>query len=152
LEVQTDNPPVNNGVVMLSSEESYGETDLQALAETNTYEPDPSIDPLGPLIIAAWAWDKDTNGKILLVGDSDFVTNGFVGSALGNGVLFTDGLTWLTGLNERINFAPQGFNTALPLIFVTTQQLDLIALVTAILMPGLVLVTGLVVWMRRARR
>ncbi len=152
VEVQTENPPVNNGVVILSSENSYGETNLRDLAETNSYEANENEDIPGPLPIAVWAWDKNSGAKILLVGDSDFVTNGFVTSALGNAVLFTDGLSWMTGLTEQISFAPQGFNSGLPLIFISTQQLDLIALVTVILMPGLMLVLGLVIWTRRVRR
>lgn len=152
VEVQQDNPPVNNGIILLSSTDSYGETDLRALFETSSYSPEPNADPPGPLPSAVWAWDQNSGGKVLLVGDSDFVTNGFVGSALGNAVLFTDGLAWLSGLNEQISFAPQGFSTGLPLIFVTTQQLDLIALVTVILMPGSVLLLGTAVWARRRRR
>jgi ABC-type uncharacterized transport system involved in gliding motility auxiliary subunit len=152
IDVQTDNPPVNNGVVMLSSENSYGETNLRALAETNTYEANENEDIPGPLPIAAWAWDQTTGAKILLVGDSDYVTNGFVTSALGNAVLFTDGLSWMTGLTEQISFAPAGFSTGLPLIFISAQQLDLIALVTVILMPGFMIVLGLVIWTRRVRR
>lgn len=152
VEVQKDNPPVNNGVVILSSDNSYGETDLRDLTETNTYAPDETVDIQGPLPIAVWAWDKTTGAKILLVGDSDFVTNGFVTSAIGNAILFTDGVAWMTGLSQKISFAPQGFNTGLPLIFISTQQLDLIALVTVILMPGLMIVLGLVIWTRRVRR
>lgn len=152
VEVKTDTPPVNNGIVILSSEDSYGETNLRALAETNTYEWNPAEDIPGPLPVAAWAWDRNSGARILLVGDSDFVTNGFVTSAIGNAILFTDGVAWMTGLSEQVSFAPQGFSTGLPLIFITTQQLDLIALVTVILMPGFMIVLGLVVWTRRVRR
>jgi ABC-type uncharacterized transport system involved in gliding motility auxiliary subunit len=99
-----------------------------------------------------WAWNEETNAKILLVGDSDFVTNGFVGSALGNAVLFTDGVAWLTGMNEQVNFKPQAFFTAQPLIFISTQTLDIIAFLTVILMPGIMLVSGLAIWTWRMRR
>lgn len=145
-------PPVNNGVVIASSGNSYGETDIRTLMETNSFEPDTTSDYPGPLNSVAWAWDQETNAKILLVGDSDFVTNGFIGGSQGNAILFTDGVSWLTGFNEQVNFSPQAFTTALPLIFISTQTLDLIAFVTVILMPGLVLVSGLVIWTRRMRR
>lgn len=147
-----DDPPVETGTIILSSQDSYGETDFQTLAQTNTFEPQADVDLPGPLPSAVWARDPATNAKILLVGDSDFVTNGFVGSALGNAVLFTDGVTWLTGLNEQISFNPQAFFTAPPLIFIDTQTLDLIAFITIILMPGVTLLAGLAIWMRRVRR
>ncbi len=147
-----DEPPVNNGRIVVSSPDSYGETNFRALAETNTYEPDPAVDPPGPLSSVVWAWNEETDARILLVGDSDFVTNGFVGAALGNAVLFTDGLAWLTGLSEQVNFSPQAFFTAPPLIMISTQTLDAIAALTVFIMPGLVLVTGLAVWLRRIRQ
>jgi hypothetical protein len=147
-----DDPPVNNGRVIVSSADSYGETDIRGLMETNAYAPEEGLDLPGPLTSAAWAWDQATNAKILLVGDADFVTNGFIGGSQGNAILFTDGVAWLTGFNEQVNFSPQAFVSAPPLIFISTQTLDLIAFVTVILMPGLVLVGGFTIWTRRMRR
>jgi len=149
----SETPPVNtpNGRVILSSEQSFGETNLQALSETDTYQFDALQDIPGPLATVAFAYNTQTGAKILLVGDSDFATNGLILSG-GNSLLFTDGLSWLTGFGERINFAPQAYNTGVPFIFVSGQQLDLVAFITVILMPGIVLLAGLVVWTRRARQ
>jgi hypothetical protein len=147
-----DTPPatVGNGRVVMSSDSSYGETNLRLLGETNTYQPDEADIP-GPLTTVAWAWDQSTNGRVLLVGDSDFVTNGLVMTG-GNGILFTDGLSWLTGLGEEIQFGIQAYSVGLPLVFIDTQTLDLVAFVTVVLMPGLVLVAGFVVWLKRVRQ
>ncbi len=152
VQIQEDSPPVNNGRVLSSSPLSYGETDTAPLFQANSYGFDASADIPGPLDIAAWAWDQTTNARVLLVGDSDFITNGFVGSALGNAILFTDGISWLSGLSDSISFAPQAFSAGIPLIFVDTQTLDLIAFLTVILMPGLMLLAGAVIWSRRVRR
>ncbi len=145
-------PPANtpNGRVIMSSPDSYGETNLKALSETNTFNYDEGQDVKGPLTTVAWANNQVTNAKILLVGDSDFVTNGLILTG-GNSLLFTDGLSWVSGYGEKIDFAPQAYNTGLPLMFVTGQTLDVIAFVTIILMPGIVLVAGVAVWMRRMR-
>jgi hypothetical protein len=153
VEVQSENPPTNNGWILASSPESYGETNLQALLETNTWGYDAGPDPIGPLNIAAWSWDQDTDARIVLVGDSDFVTNGYVceGCPIGNAILFTDALSWLTRFNERIRFPPQVYSIG-PLIFISGQTLDLIAFLTVVVLPGLVLVAGAVVWWRRNRR
>ncbi|MBI5669162.1 MAG: GldG family protein [Chloroflexi bacterium] len=151
LEVNDSPPPdVANGRVILTSQNSYGETNFRALAETNTYQFDAGQDIPGPLTTVAWANIQQTNGRVVLIGDSDFVTNGMVGTG-GNGILFTDSIAWLTRFGERINFKPQAFTTGLPMVFVSTQTLDLIAFITVILMPGLVLLTGLAVWLRRQR-
>jgi hypothetical protein len=152
VEVNSDNPPVNNGRVLSSSPLSYGETNTAGITERNTYQFDADNDIPGPVDIAVWAWDQATDARILLVGDGDFITNGFVASAIGNALLFTDGTAWLTGMNESIAFTPRAVSVGLPLIFVTTQTLDTIAFFTVILMPALMLVMGLGIWLRRVRR
>ena len=96
--------------------------------------------------------DERTGARILLVGDVDWSTNGLVRSPVGNSILFTDGIAWLTGFGEQISFAPQCRNSNLPTIFLSTQQLDLIALITVVLMPGGALLLGLGVWWVRNRR
>lgn len=147
-----DIPPsnVSNGRVIMSSEASYGETNLQALGETNTYRYDEGADLPGPLTTVAWADNSANRSRIVLIGDADFVTNGLIAVG-GNGILFTDALTWLTRFGEAINFSPQAFVTGLPMIFVSVETLDFIAFVTVILVPGLVLLAGLAVWLRRQR-
>jgi ABC-type uncharacterized transport system involved in gliding motility auxiliary subunit len=148
-----DQPPANtpNGRIVMSSPQSYGETDLKTLSETNTYQYDAGEDIQGPLTLVAYAYNQQTRAKIVLIGDSDFATNSLVLSG-GNGILFTDALSWLTGFSDRINFAPKAFNTGLPFMFVSGQQLDLVAFITVILMPGIILILGLIIWQRRARQ
>lgn len=153
VEADLERPLVNraNGRVILSSEASYGETDFVRLAETNTYQYDEGQDVPGPHATVVWATDLETRARIVLVGDSDFVANGQV-LAGGNGILFTDALSWLSGLSEQVTFAPQAIGVGLPLIFVSTQTLNLIALITIVILPGAALLTGIVIWARRARR
>ncbi len=141
---------VPNGKVIMSSPQSYGETDLKTLGETETYHYDDGKDIRGPLSTVAWAYNRATGAKVLLIGDSDFATNSLVQSG-GNGILFTDGLSWLTGFSDRINFAPQAYGTGSPVIFVDGQTLDVISFLTVILLPGLVFAIGLGIWIRRVR-
>lgn len=153
LEAST-NPVANtpNGRVIMSSPESYGETDLKSLGETNTFQFDSGQDIQGPLASVVWANNRQTGAKILLVGDSDFATNSLVGqeaNKLGNSLLFTDGLSWLTGFGDQITFAPQAYGSGTPVIFISAQQLDLIAFITVILIPGIVLAAGIGLWLRR---
>jgi hypothetical protein len=154
VEVNLESAPPNiaNGQVILSSPYSYGETNLQALGATNSYTYDDGQDTPGPLTTVVWAYNQQTRAKIVLVGDSDYATNGFALNPRGNGILFTDSLAWLTGFSEQISFAPQAFSANLPLMFVTQQQLDLITFVTIILLPGGTAVAGLAIWARRVRR
>lgn len=144
-------PDIANGQVIMTSEQSFGERDLRTLGETNTFAYTEGEDIIGPMPTVVWATNLATNGKIVLIGDSDFVSNGLVMTG-GNAVLFTDSMSWLTGLNESIRFQPQMFGVGVPMMFVSTQTLNWITFLTVILLPGIVLVTGLAVWLRRARR
>lgn len=145
-------PPVANGSVILSSPESYGETDLTTLGQTGEYDLDQSSDIAPPLVLVAYAIDQNTDGRVLLVGDSDFVTDGQIGSPTGNAYLFTDGMGWLTDFNQEVSFTPVASGFGQPLLFISTQQLDQIAFFTMIVMPGLALALGTAVWFYRSRR
>ncbi len=147
-----ENPPVNNGRVIDTSPYSFAEMDLRAVFETNTYQYDENIDIPGTQTTVAWAYDQNTGAKVLIVGDSDFVTNGQVTATLGNALLFTDGLAWLTGFGERVSFGVQAFSTGLPILQADGPTLDAIALLTIVIIPGTVLIMGLAIWFRRARR
>ncbi len=150
--VQVDEtPPVTNGFVIQTSPASFAETDLQQ-ASRGDYSMDRNDDYIGPVSVAAWAHNTETGAKLLLIGDNDFLTNGQVAAPAGNGILFTDGIGWLTGYSDEVSFEVQPRITDVPLIFVAPQQLDQIAIFTVILMPGVVLLLGLGVWARRSRR
>lgn len=153
IEVNPD-PPVNNGAVIQSSEVSFAERDVQALIQNNTYAYEDGVDLPGPQTVVAYAFDAGTGGKIILVGDSDFITNGRIAAeqSKGNGYLFMDGIGWMTGFTERVSIAPQAVGVTQPFIFVSPQTLDEIAFFTAVVMPGIVLVLGAVVWFYRSRR
>lgn len=144
-------PPVNNGMVIATSPQSYGETDFASVAR-GTYTYSITEDVTGPVNLAAWAHDETTGARILLIGDQDWATNGLVRNPEGNSILFTDAIAWLTGFGERLIFAPQGRATNLPTIFLSTQQLDSIAFVTVVAMPGGALLLGLAIWWVRNRR
>ncbi|MBN8634552.1 MAG: GldG family protein [Anaerolineae bacterium] len=152
VDLETAPADIANGQITLSSEVSYGETDLRTLGDTNTYSYDPATDLPPQLTTVVWSWDQTTGAKILMVGDSNFVSNGSVLAASGNGVLFTDGIAWLTGMDEQIRFGVQGYSAGVPLIFIDSATLDLISFITLIMMPGVVLVAGLAIWARRVRR
>lgn len=147
------NPDVANGRLIVSSGDSYAETNWDLLGQTNTYAYDEGADQQGPIALVVWAHNEHNNSRIVMVGDSDFIANGLVASTPGTGdaILFTNAVTWLTHMNEAISFGIQGFANNLP-IFYTTDQRDAIFFVTVFVIPGVVLVTGLTVWARRVRR
>lgn len=135
--------------LVLSSEAAYGETDLAAVWEQGTYARDADDVP-GPLALVAVAQNVETNARVVLTGDADFLRNAPVGY-LGNRYLYTDALAWLTEFFEQVEIEVVSDPTRLPLL-ATDATLSTIFFVTVLLMPGLVLGVGLLVWRRRLRQ
>ncbi|MDL1915352.1 hypothetical protein FBR00_05270 [Anaerolineae bacterium CFX4] len=146
-----DSPPVSNGMIIATSELSYAETDFASVLNANQYEFSIEDDIAGPVNLAAWAFDETTGARVVLIGDTDWATNGLVSNPVGNSILFTDAIRWLTGFGEELVFAPEGRATNLPTVFLSTQQLDQIALLTVVVMPAGLLLIGLAVWWIRRR-
>lgn len=145
-----DTPPVQNGRVIMSSPAAWGERNWMRLFQQNDYSFDEGVDAAGPLTSLAWAFDEDTGAKIVLIGDGEFLTNGRVQSPQGNAIVFLDSIGWMTGFTEEVRFEPRGFATT-PLLFVGGQQLDVIAFITLILLPGTMFVIATGIWLRRMR-
>lgn len=146
-----ETPPVNNGSVILTSPFSWAESDIDTLIRNNQWAFDEDSDMQGPITTVAWANDQATNSKVVIVGDTDFMTNGRILSPQGNTILFFDSIGWMTGFTEDVRFEPQIISTGLPIIFVDVQTLDLIAFITIILMPGIMLALAIAIWGRRLR-
>ncbi len=146
-----DTPPVNNGSVILTSPFSWAESDLDRLIRDNQWEYNDGEDIQGPVTTVAWANDQDTGSKLVLVGDTDFITNGRILSPQGNSILFFDSIGWMTGFTEEVSFEPQILATGLPILFIDVQTIDLIAFATSILMPGIMLVFAIAIWGKRLR-
>lgn len=145
-------PPVNNGMVLATSPQSYGETNFTSLLGSNMYEYSVTEDVAGPLNVAAWAHNESLNARVLLVGDIDWATNGLVMTPEGNAILFTDGMAWLTGFGEQLVFAPSASSVNLPTVFLSVQELDNVALITVVLMPLAAVLSGVGIWWVRNRR
>ncbi len=144
-------PPVTNGSVILSSPLSWAERDTARVIERNEYRAEEGIDTAGPLTLVGWANNQATGAKVILVGDGEFMTNGLSQNPQGNNILFLDGVGWLTGFSQSIEFTPQIFVTS-PLIFVGGDLLDTIGFVVVIVMPAIMLLVGFIVSLRRFRR
>jgi ABC-type uncharacterized transport system involved in gliding motility auxiliary subunit len=89
---------------------------------------------------------KNAEGRLAVFGDSDFVSNSYYHLS-GNGNLFLNTVNWLTEEGDLISIQPK---TSSPrTIQLTPSQGRLIFFVSVIILPLLVLVTGITVWVRR---
>ncbi len=136
-----------------SNENSWGETD--------TKNPEASFDEKsdlkGPLTLAVAvskdvkpATEKDpaVKGRMVVVGDSDFAVNSYF-PAQGNGNLFLNMVSWLSQDEDLISIRPKAPEDRR--VIMSQSQQSMLRLVTVFLLPGIVLVAGIVVWTRRRR-
>lgn len=85
-------------------------------------------------------------GRLAVFGDSDFVTNRYYNLS-GNGNFFLNTVNWLTEEEDLISIQPK---TSSPrTIQLTPSQGRLIFFVSLIILPLVVLITGISVWLRR---
>ncbi len=137
-----------------TSDRAWGEMDLTAF---NTSTPqgaqvafDPDTDLAGPVPLVVVAHDTLTNARVVVIGDADFVRNGFY-QAYGNGLLLLDAVDWAAGQENLISITPKP-QTQRFLKPMAGQGLALLALSSICLLPGAVLIVGGVVWFRRRMR
>ena len=146
------NPEVASLVqLVFTAQQSWAETDLEGLAtgesEVNFNE---GQDRPGPVSLAVAAENFSTNGRLVVFGDSDFAAdvNFF---AYANGDLFVNSVDWAAGQEELINLTPKDTTQR---IMVPPQSItmNLILLGTVIVLPGMALLGGILVFIQRRRR
>lgn len=138
-----------------SSSDSYGETALQELADTYRIEYNAGRDLSGPLVVGvtvrrAGESQLDASPRLVLIGDSDIVSNRFVQNLPGNVWFWTDLVDWLTGYVQAVSFTPVSDTSLLNLV-ISDQQRSTIAVITMLVLPGFVLALGAAVWWYRRR-
>jgi len=85
-------------------------------------------------------------GRLAVFGDSDFATNRYFNFS-GNGNFFLNTVNWLTEEADLISIQPK---TSSPrTIHMTATQGRILFFVSLIILPLIVLVTGISVWVRR---
>lgn len=148
----SDTPPVSNGRAVQSSPYSYGEVNLPALGLNDEYNYDEDEDILGPLTLVGFAINADTDGRIVLIGDSDFMSDGYISTPQGNAYLMIGALNWLTKFEESITFGYSPSALGQPMVFISPAQLDQVTFFVIFLVPSMVLIAGVGTWLYRSRR
>ncbi len=165
--------PVDTGVVLPSARsvsttgDAAADADLEVVARTGPTAwamsdpgrarsgeaPDPAAGDLaGPVPVMAMG--TVGAGRLVVVGDADVASDAYV-DLLGNGQLILNAVAWLAGEpslgGARPTDAPEVERPLSPLV-VTAEQARRLFAVAVLVLPGMVLATGVIVVWRRRRR
>ncbi len=148
----------NTGTLFFAS---LADTSQQSWAEQDTSSAqvqfNEGVDTQGPLVLIAKIESTprtetgepigtDIKTRMVLVGDSDFASNGFVKS-LGNEMLFLNSINWLAEEESLIAIGPK--STQPRTVYLSRFQSTLILLVGVVGIPLALLVIGIIVWWLR---
>jgi ABC-type uncharacterized transport system involved in gliding motility auxiliary subunit len=136
--------------LVLTSPQSWAETDLETLVNTQQANPDQGVDLLGPVPVAAASENSTTGGRVVLFGDSEFAVNGSF-TALGNGDIIVNAVDWAAAQDSLINLTPKP-TTQRMLLPPTTVTQGLILLGAVFVPAGLVIAGGVTTFVQRRRR
>ncbi|HEX7180629.1 MAG TPA: GldG family protein [Thermoanaerobaculia bacterium] len=132
-----------------TSEEGWGEN---SLARLENVEKD-DADVAGPVPLGVAVEGQDGAGKrpmrLVVYGDSDFATNQLVQGNPANAVLLSNSLNWLAAREALLTIPPK--KTEQVRLSLTPGELRSVYLLTLLALPGLAVVLGTFVTMRRRR-
>jgi ABC-type uncharacterized transport system involved in gliding motility auxiliary subunit len=139
-----------------TSDRAWAETDLDAITnQTQSSEPpqiqaDEGVDLIGPVSLAMTAEDTQKGSRLVVFGDSQFASDTFF-NQLGNGDMFVNSVDWAAQQENLISLTPKDEVQRL-LIPPGRYAMNLILLATVFILPGVVLLAGVIVWWQRRRR
>ncbi len=138
--------------LIFTADQTWAETNLDAV--TNGEVGFDKQDIAGPLVVAVAVESAEGEGRLVVFGDADFASNAFFvspGNSLANGDMFINAVDWAVGQEELINLTPRE-RTQRFMIPPQPYVMNLILLLVVFVIPGAVLTSGIVVWVRKRRR
>ena len=141
---------ITDTALIMTSQNSWGETNLASLQNNQQISFDQAKDIAGPLTLAASGENAVTKGHLVVFGNSIFATDkGF--DAYANGDIFINSVDWAAQQGNLINITPRTpitrtFNPPAQITFI------IILLSSVILIPGLIVAAGFSTWLARRRQ
>lgn len=135
--------------ILTTTADAYGKTDLNAAS----MDYDASMDLQGPLNVGLVIREVDADAndagtKIVLLGNSSFVTNASAYTMSGNVDLMMGSVKWMLGQSDTVSIIGKSL-LGNSLRFTTANQMTFFTILVIVIIPVLVLAAGLVVWLRR---
>ncbi len=150
LTVGAENIDIAPTALVLTIDQSWGETDFTALEGGQTLEFNQGEDLLGPMTLAASAENSTTGSRVVVFGSSSFAQDENFDFS-GNGDMFANAVDWVSEEESLINLTA---NSAQERTFNPPGSAQFIlTIVSAVcLIPLVVIAAGVYAWVMRRRR
>ena len=136
--------------VVRTSDRSWSISSVDRVVKGREPVFDERIDRRGPLTLAVSVAQKVSEGgretRLIVVGDSDFAANAMVGIQ-GNADMFVNMTNWLTEQGDLISVRPRGEGDQR--ITLTAVQFRGLRWFSVVVVPALIVLSGVRVWWRR---
>lgn len=127
--------------LLRTSDRAWGETNLDVFPPVQE-----DTDTAGPLGMAVSAENQTSGGRLVLVGDADFLVNKGIYNG-GNSIFLTNAFNWLAGDEQTLTLTPR--TTIERNLTLTETQLASLQVTSLCAAPLLILAFGLYNWRRR---
>ena len=148
--IDAENSTTNPTALVLTIDQSWGDTDFSAIEGQSTLAFDEGSDLLGPMTLAAIAENTATDSRIAIFGSSTFAQDENFGFS-GNGDMFVNTVDWLAEQESLINLTS---NTQQERTFNPPGSLQFILTIvsTVCVIPLAIIGAGVYAWMMRRKR
>lgn len=136
--------------LVFTADQAWAESDLTGLINNEEITPDDGIDLVGQVPLAIAAEKSSQNQRVVVFGDSDFAVDANFNN-YGNGDLLINAIDWAAEQEDLISLTPKD-TTQRVLIPPQRYTMNMLFFASVILLPGVILVTGVIVFFRRRRR
>jgi ABC-type uncharacterized transport system involved in gliding motility auxiliary subunit len=148
--IETELPPEVTAVNLITTSElAWGETNFERLATAGEVAPDEGEDATGSLTVALSAQNTASGARLVVFGDTDFLTNSFIQQG-GNSFLFENAANWL--VDDVISIELSARDSVPRQVTITQSQLSLLQFASICFAPGLLALAGIGVWYSRRQR
>ena len=148
LELKAPSTDITQVALVQTGAQSWGEMDLAAL-QNNQISYDAKVDLAPPLTVAATAQSSKLNANLVVFGDSSFGRNANF-NLYANGRLLVNSIDWASAQANLVNLTPRTPTTSF-LVPPSALVMNAIALSSILLLPGVFIVAGGIVWFSRRR-
>jgi ABC-type uncharacterized transport system involved in gliding motility auxiliary subunit len=142
-----DKENITQTPLILTTENSWGETELTAEEQPQF---DQETDNLGPLTLAAAGENASTTARIVVVGNSIFAADQSF-DAYGNGNMFVNSVDWAAKEDSLINITPRE-RTTRTMLQVSNLSMIIMIILSIFVIPGAIIALGVSSWIARRRR